>query len=207
MSGRFLADPDEPYVTADGEVYRSNNETPEPETEITEKIVPAKKLESSQRRTIGDLPAGTPNEQIIINVVLNFHLLGLSQNEISHHLQVGINQIKKIMDSPAFQTTYDMLFGEMIEYNRTSTVAKINHAATRAVENVIGLMDDEEAPHIVRFKASETIMDRSGLSENALHGKNASKDQTDQTLHIVIDDGSSSSGININLNVGEKDGD
>ena len=200
--GKFLADPDDPLVTANGDVYAPDNEEHEPTREFTEKIVPAHKLRASTRRTIQDLPSSSPNEQMIVNVILTFHLLGMTENEISHHLSVSIKHVQKIKQSPAFQSTYDLLFSEMLEYNKTSTIARINAATTRAVDGMIDLLDDDEAPHMVRLKAQENILDRSGMSENALHGKNSKQDDGDQQLHIIIDDGREKEGATININFG-----
>jgi len=202
---KFLADPDDPLVTADGEVYSSGNKEAELTTEVVEIVVPAKKLTASMQRTIRDFPAATPNEQTIVNVVMVFHLLGMNENEMSHHLGVSIQHVQQIKESPAFQETYDLLFQEVLENNRTSAVAKINAAASRAVDKMIELVTDEEAPAIVQMKASENVMNRAGLSEDKLHGKHRT-DDSDQVLHIVIDDGERNAGPSININFGNKDG-
>jgi hypothetical protein len=155
------------------------------------------------RRSGKEFPADAQT-QTVLNAVLMYSLLGMSKNEIAMILNVSIPEVEGLQSMSAYQETFEMLFKELLTVNSSSLQARIASYAARAVDNVFEIADakpadrtlyDEDGneviekgshpvPPIVVLKANQDILDRSGLSEEALFGKNSGDDGN--SLQIVI---------------------
>lgn len=169
------------------------------------------------RRSGKELPADGQT-QTVINAVLVYKLLGMTANEMSHCLGTTIEQIEHVMNLPAFQETFELLFSEILSVNSGSLQARIASYAGNAAEKVMELSSyrpqpkvrkDEEGnevteegdwkvPPIVVLKASQDILDRTGLSADTLFGKG--NQDTGNTLQIeVISEQDSKTQVNIKM--------
>lgn len=167
-------------------------------------VVPdIKNFQPRVRRSSKELPA-EPQTQTVINAVLVYKLLGMSENEMSVRLGTDIKDILHVITLPAFQETFELLHGELLTANSNSLQARLASYAGRAIENVMDLADykpeqevitDDEGnetvkenwkvPAIVVLKANQDVLDRSGLHPDTLFGKNAAQDEGN-TLQIEI---------------------
>jgi hypothetical protein len=186
-----LAEPGDPFVTGLGDKIitpvRDSDEAPD---KITATVPVAKNyISKNLRMSLKEMPAEMQT-QAIVNAVLVFHLMGLSNNEIALALNVSMQQISAIKEMTAYQETFELLFSEFIASNSQSLQSRIASFAARSVENIMELADakagDENVPAIVILKANQDVLDRSGLSADALFGKNTASD--DMNLKIVIED-------------------
>lgn len=203
-----LAPPGDPYIDIRGNVVQPKKTvgSVRPMKLATSTSVPiASAYQSTVRRSIKELFA-EPQTQSVINAVLMYSLLGMTSNEIAHLLDTSVVDVQHIVDLPAYQETFEALFREIISANSNSLQARISAYAANAVENVMELADvsndDEHVPAIVKLKANQDILDRSGLSTDALFGK-GSQDDSSNTLQIQIVEAADSH-TNININVGKK---
>lgn len=193
-----LARPGDPYVANDGKVLAKKSEFnafPMEEPHVG----PPKAIshQSKQRRSMPDLPA-EPKLQTAIIVVLNYSLFGLSDNEIAHAIGHSMDDVRKLKEHPAYQETFELLFHEMINSNSSSMLARIHKFAPKALQNLFNLADSAENDH-ARLKANESILDRSGLHFETLHGK-ATSESLDG-LKIVIQDGDDAKPRNIDIEI------
>jgi predicted transcriptional regulator len=195
----LLAQPGDPYVTVTGEVIPARGYN---EKSFELRVPIAKNLQANVRRSLLDL--GTDAQtQTVVNAVLVYHILGMTKNEIAHHLGVTITDIEKIFELEAFQDTFHQLFTELLHTNSNSLQARIAAMAGKSLENLMDLAntkpvkvtrkDDADnefetdhwsVPPIVVMKSNESILDRSGLTPDILYG-NVQSDQ-EQGLEIEI---------------------
>lgn len=192
-----LAKPGDPFVTTRGQVVLSKKE---PEAPIEIGIPRVSRHISSTRRSIKDFPADE-NTQKAIHVVMVYSLLGMTDNEIAHALNIKLEQIKQLKEIPAYQETFEWLFSELISINSSSMQSKIAAYAPKALTNLMELADDAKNEN-ARVKANQDLMDRAGLHHETLYGKNSSDDAF-SSLKIVITDGEEQKS-NIEVSVGKK---
>lgn len=200
----FLANPGDPYVHADGHVTRKEGKREVIVDDYTVGAPRVAKMLISSSRNLSDMPANDPTAQKAINVILVYHLLGLTVNEISHTLGIDMDSIHEIMDMDAFQETFEAMFQEIISLNSNSMQAKIARASQSALQQVINLSAEADKD-IVKLKASQDILDRSGLAADHLHGK--SSDLEDVGFKIIVEDAANApdaSKLNIDINIGKK---
>lgn len=202
-----LAQPGDPYLDSKGAVIQAK--APKKDARplrlnVATTIPLASSYQAHSRRSIKELFA-EPQTQTVLNAVLMYSLLGMTVNEIAALLNTSIVDVQHIIDLPAYQETFEALFREIISANSNSLQARISAYAANAVENVMEIADSEigeDIPAIVKLKANQDILDRSGLSSDALFGKSAQEDGQN-TLQIQIVEAADSH-TNININVGKK---
>lgn len=198
-----LARPGDPYVSAKGQVLLPNG-NPEDALPRADSVLGApiaRNVVSTERRTINELPT-EPKTQTVINVILVYQLLGMTDNEISHMVHVPIEDIKKIKHLNEYQETFDILFHQFISVNSNSLQSKIASFASDALENVMKLANDSEHD-LVKLKANTDLLDRSGLHHETLFGKNA-KEDTFESLKIVIQDGNDDERMKVDISLDGK---
>ena len=181
-----LPEPGDPHFL--GIKHMAEPSGQEPADKPVATIPIAKKYVSKNlHMSLKELPA-EPQTQAIINAVLVFHMMGLSNNEIAIGLNITIPQVMNIKEMTAYQETFELLHSEFISSNSSSLQSRIASYAAQAVENVMTIANESIAgdiPPIVILKANQDILDRSGLSSDALFGKNSQAD--DMSLKIVIE--------------------
>lgn len=192
-----LAKPGDPLII-EGKIIAKEESVDEFKTADRQTPI-AYKIKPTSRRNMNDMPSVDPNRQMALNVILVYSLLGLTDNEIAHLTKIPLNEIENLKFGSDYQITFEMLFKELISANSNSIKAKLAGYATEAVDQIIQLAQDADKD-IVRLKANQDILDRAGITGDALFADE--NDADDDTLKIVIDSGSggqTSTNININL--------
>lgn len=194
-----LAKPGDPLVAEDGRIIESSRRV-EPDYSISVPI--AKNLVSKSPRSVREMSTDGQT-QTVVNAVLVYHILGVSKNEMAHLLGTSGKEIDAIMQLNAFQETYEMLFHEFISTNSSSIQSRIAAYAGRAFDNLMDLADSKPKDFVLKddagnlvttqrydvnpmviMKSNEGILDRAGLSEETLYGKQAQSSAPQ--LEIVI---------------------
>jgi len=116
-----LARPGDPYVTDKGDVVLPDKML---QGDVLPRAMtlgpsPAKSHLSKQRRSIKDLPAD-PKLQTAINAVIVYHLLGMTDNEISSVTSIPLEDVLRVKNDIAYQETYEVLFHEFVSVNSNS---------------------------------------------------------------------------------------
>lgn len=199
-----LAKPGDPYCTPRGEVAMPKNDIPStvPVEEISLSVPIARSMEISSKRNPKELPANDLSTQTAINAILMYHLMGLTQNEISHILKIDLMTIENIMMGSDFQLTFEMIFNELINTNSRNLQATLGRHAYSALNQLIHLHKNAES-EMVQLKASQDIADRAGLHPETLFGKNSQSNEQD-TLKIVIQDAEDQPKTSISIDVSRK---
>lgn len=185
-----LARPGDPYVADNGRVLLDKPTHPEdaiPRADISMGAPTARTLQSTERRTIKDMPASNTKLQTAINVVLVYQMLGLTETEIAFLTGIEIPDIARIKHDAAYQETFDILFHQFISVQSTSLQSKIAAYASDALDNVITIAGSSKH-EMAKLKANQDILDRAGLHPEVLFGKNKQDDGFD-SLKIVIQQG------------------
>lgn len=207
-----LPRPGDPIVDETGRVVLADGHIPEA---LSTTVPSAKTYIAKKRRSLSELPAETKT-QTVINAVLLYSLLGMTPNEIAYALGTQIADVEHIRNLEQYQDTFNLLFREIISANSSSLQARIQRYAASSVENMLELADykpefDESGtpkgyviPPIVKFRANADILDRAGLSSDALFGK-GSESGDENTLKIeVVEAGDAKTNININVKTGRR---
>lgn len=199
-----LAKKGDPYVGNDGRAYEAMNEEGKSvalKENVNELTVPLiNEMTISTKRNPNELPSDG-SVQKAINVILVYHLLGLTENETAHLLGVDLQQVRDIKELPAYQETFEAMHGEIISANSNNIQARIQSYASNAVTRVASLMDEADKD-IVKLKASQDILDRSGMSADTLYGKN-NGDSVDG-FKIVVQDAEEDGKKSIEIDIGMK---
>jgi hypothetical protein len=183
-----LANPGDPYVATNGKVLVPSSRDELDALPNADSVLgppAARGHQSAKRRSIKDMPTD-PRTQTAVIVVLVYSLVGLSENEIAHVVNISIDDVRAIRNHAAYQETFEMLFHELIHANSNSMVAKIAKFAPGALQNIVELAKSAENDH-ARLKANQDILDRAGLHHETLFGK-AAGDSLDG-LKIIIQQG------------------
>lgn len=198
-----LARAGDPYVTDKGQVLLPG---PSPEDALprADSVLGApiaRNLISTERRTVKELPADV-RTQTVINAVMVYQLLGMTDNEISHITGVSISDIVKIKHLNEYQETFDILFHQFISVNSNSLQSKIASFAGEALDHVM-VIARESKHDLAKLKANQDILDRAGLHPETLFGKNKQEDGF-ESLKIVIQDGADKEGMSVDINLDRK---
>ncbi len=179
-----LAKPGDPYVDPRGEVKVDQSVKPPSQIPETTLLTPiARSMKISSRRNMNEMPSSDSGTQTAINAILMYHLLGLTQNEIAFMLKLDVIVVQNLMFGSDFQTTFELLFNEIINVNSNSLQATISKYAHSAVEQIAHLHKNAKT-EMVQLKASQDLADRAGLDAEVLHSKNSSQDE--QGFKVVI---------------------
>jgi len=198
-----LARPGDPYVTDKGDVVLPDKML---QGDVLPRAMtlgpsPAKSHLSKQRRSIKDLPAD-PKLQTAINAVIVYHLLGMTDNEISSVTSIPLEDVLRVKNDIAYQETYEVLFHEFVSVNSNSLQSKIAAYAGDALDNVIKIAENSKHD-LAKLKANQDLLDRAGLHPETLFGKNKQDDGFD-ALKIVITDGRDDEPTKVDINVTRK---
>lgn len=198
----------DPMITNDGKMLAPEGSSPK-DFDLTVPL--ANKYQPKTRRAARDLPADAQT-QTVLNSVLLYKLLGVSDNEVSVLLNCEIDDVTHIKGLPAFQETFELLFHEILSVNSTSLQSRLASYANRAVENVMELADSEPekrtdrdgntttyypVPPIVKLKANQDILDRSGLSPDVLFGR--ANDEGNSLQIEILTEQDNRTQVNINM--------
>lgn len=196
-----LAKPGDPYVNDKGHVLlpKSGDQMdaiPRAETVLGAPV--AKNIVSTERRTVKDLPASNVKLQTAINVCIVYQLLGLTDNEVAFITGIPLEDMPRIKNDPAYQETFDVIFGQMISVNSNSLQSKIAHYAGEALDNVINIAKTSKH-EMARLKANQDVLDRAGLHPEVLFGKNKQEDGFDSLKIVIQSDDDKETKVDIDL--------
>jgi hypothetical protein len=194
-----LAKPGDPYVSETGQILLpGDHPTDAIPRNATLGAPVAKNVVSTERRTIKELPSD-PRTQTVINAVLVYQLLGMTDNEISHITTLTIEDIQRLKQLHEYQETFDILFHQFISVNSTSLQSKIASFAGEALDNMINIAGHSKH-EMAKLKANQDILDRAGLHPETLFGKNK-QDDGFESLKIVIQDGKDDERMKVDINL------
>lgn len=212
----MLAKPGDPLVDATGKIVEARGRA-EPDYSLT--VPDATKLRTRHARSVREL--GTdPQTQTIVNAVLGYKLLGISSNEIAHHLGTTPLDVEKVMQLAAYQDTFAMIFNELIAASSNSLQARLSAYAGKALTNVMDLADTKPikvtrkddagneyekdeytVPPIVIYKANENLLDRAGLAAEHLFGRAAQSETPQLEIEITSADDNKTD-VKVNIKTG-----
>lgn len=195
-----LASPGSPYVSKSGEITLADGTNDAiGKGDVTVGAPIARTHTPKRRRSFKELPTD-PKTQTAVIVVLIYSLLGLTENEIAHVINVDPSDVHQLKHHPAYQETFELLFFELIAANSNSLQAKIASMAPVALESLLEVMKDGKQ-EVARVRAADSVLDRSGLrAEELFEQKN---DTGFDSLKIIIsdaDDHKSNVEVNIERN-------
>lgn len=198
---RFAKEGD-PYVAPNGKVLAPINSDSGKSDEIDITRISAttpnvNTMTISARRNPNEMPTPDANMQKAINVILMYQLLGLNDNEIAHLLGIDMDQVRDIKQMGAYQDTFEAVFSELISVNSSSLQARLSRHAHTAMNTVVSLTEKADKD-MVRLKASQDILDRSGLDPDFLFGK-PSDSQVDGFKIIIEDANDRPSGTKVDI--------
>ena len=212
-----LPPPGDPLVTRDGKILEANRRE-EPDYSLT--VPTARDIVVRKPRSVREMGVDG-HTQTIVNAVLVYKLIGVSPNEIAHILGTTALEVDRIMDLPAFQDTFEMMFNEILSVNSSSLQARIGRYAGKAFQNLMELADSKpieivkedadgnkytgkqyDVSPLVILKANESVLDRSGLSAEHLFGRNA-QSETPQLEIEITSAGDNKIDHNIKVKVGK----
>jgi hypothetical protein len=78
-----------------------------------------------------------------------------SLEEAAKAARVSVSSLRRWRQEPAFQVAYRHARFALLE----SATAKLRGAACRAVEVLVEAMNDKEAPHSVRIRAAQVVLE------------------------------------------------
>lgn len=192
-----LAKPGDPLCTPRGEVKLPEKE-PEKIEDLSLAAPVLRRMQINSKRNPNELPSSDLSTQTAINVILVYHLLGLTPNEIANIIRIDLTTVQNIQMGSDYQMTFELLFNEIINANSNSLQATLGRHAHSAIQQLVYLHKNAES-EMVQMKASQDIADRAGLSAETLYGKQSSGEE--DTLKIVISDGDDKDKTKISINL------
>jgi hypothetical protein len=132
-----LANPGDPYVGDGGEVVEATTAVADLKKPTTYARVPmVKDHVPTVGRSIKDMPHSHVKTQQAIFVVMCYHLMGMTPNEIAHATKTKLEDVQRLMDLDEFQESL-AIFSEIVSANSNSILAKVQHYSNNALERVV----------------------------------------------------------------------
>jgi len=188
-----LADNKDPYIQNNGTALEPTdfNEVDEFVMQENRKILPSLfRMNPTKSLSLSNVPEPDTQQQTIIVAIVGYKLLGISHIEIAEALKTSIDNVNRIMSSPAAQLSFEKIYQNMIHVNSESIQGRIASYAVSAVDVVQKMMHDEKTRDDVRLKAAQDILDRSGSNADQFFSEKSQNTQADDELRIVIMDDS-----------------
>jgi hypothetical protein len=186
-----LALPGDPLVTEYGEIV---DESDIGEEEAAKRAVerrslipfhiykPAKELRPTQ------IPEADKEQQSVIALVIAMRLMGMSSVDIAEYLNTSQAKIEEISELPATQMTFELMVRGVIDANSTLIQGRIASHAETASGVIVDLMTDEKAPHIVKLKSAQDVLDRAGTHADQFFRDGSDRSAQSDSLVIEISD-------------------
>jgi hypothetical protein len=115
-------------------------------------------------------------------------LMGMTPLDISYVLNTSLENIQKIVRSPAAQTSFEKLYKNIINTNSDVVQGRIASHMNNAVDVVVSLMENIDTRDDVRLKAAQDVLDRGGTNPEHFFANDDGQGQSDDELKIVIMD-------------------
>lgn len=179
--------PGDPYVHGVGRVVAPKDENIQDYAgkvrEVMPRLVSFVPIKEKKR---DQLPAQDPKEQVAISAVMALRLQGFDPIDIADFFGTTIKKIEDILTSPEAQTSFEMLFFNLINHNASSLQGRISSYAGKALDAVVDLIEKENVRQDVKLKAAQDILDRSGLNHETFFQSQTDKGRSDDELVITI---------------------
>ncbi len=106
-----------------------------------------------------DAPEALPDEGAELSPSQERAVIALlsssSLEEAAKSARVSVSSLRRWKQEPAFQVAYRTARFALLE----GATAKLRGAACRAVEVLVACMNDQEAPHSVRIRAAQVVLE------------------------------------------------
>lgn len=154
-----------PLKLADGTIiYPSNDDDDDDDMEQPSFVeVPTHQEaveEVTQRRVrLNELP-DIPARVNIISIVLSYHLMGISNDDIASVLEIPVERVGRIMMSDAFSTIKATITEQILERDADVIRSTFRRGAKNAAKKVSDLVNHPNP--VVSLNAAKDILDRDG---------------------------------------------
>jgi hypothetical protein len=121
-----------------------------------------KKLHGSELKSAARL---TARQEQAIQALLT----GANVNEVARNVQVGRTKLYRWLNDAAFRTAYHAAQ----ERSHTWTANRLQNLAAKAIQTLERILDDAEAPALVKVEAARAILDFSLAGKEHTHQRDA----------------------------------
>ena len=193
--------PGDPLVTMNGTIAPIEGDELETKEYSSREILPrVTQFVPAYRMGLRDTPEKDHQEQTLAAAVVALRLLGLDTSDIATMFKTGMHNIQEILEKPATQITFEKMFLSIINAKADHISGRIASYADKAVTTVVNLMEgDDKVPAIVKLKAAQDILDRSGTNAEQLFGVNNKLNQEDELKITFVSKGSDEEKISVSL--------
>lgn len=181
-SAKALARPGDPYVLPGGVLLkpdRFGDEVEEENEQLPASAVDVANFRSKGRRSLAGLP-DKPEVLNIVAAVFLYTMLGITDREIGHILNVDSADIGAVRQKGVYKECFETISRELINVNNDNIHNRLAAHANAALGTVIDLSLNGEKEQ-TRLRASTDILDRAGIGPENVQGKNSQNE-----LRIVI---------------------
>lgn len=192
--------PGDPLATQSGKVVKPATvdvvDTTSDEANLFPKIA---KFVAKRELSLEYLPETDYRQMAGIASVITLRLMGLSDVSISEITGAPVYVITEILEKPSTQQTFELIYKAIINRNAVGIHGRISSYATDAVDVVVGLMNKEDAPAIVRLKAAQDVLDRSGTNAEQVFGINDTNKGSDELNIVIMNEGEGTAHVEVNI--------
>lgn len=118
---------------------------------------------------IEDLPA-PPKQMNVIAAVIAYQIIGMTNNEIAYALGCTPQQLDAVISTDAYISTQTMMLENYAERQRDTAKGLIAAKSIDAAKQLANTLNSED--EALALRAAESILDRSGVSNESTSGKN-----------------------------------
>lgn len=188
----MLAKPGDPLITKDGVALIPHSNPVNDDPKLI-KMTP-QSFKPTKRRSVRDLPAPVPIMNGIAAVFL-YTAFGLTEREICEALKITMSQLMEIKNHAAYSEYFDTVLAEFINANSGLMQARLAAYADGAITS-LGTLSKEAKHEGTKLRASESVLDRVGVTSKAQENANRAMGNE---LRILIVDGKDK-GVSLELN-------
>lgn len=200
-----LAKPGDPLVLGTGIVVMDDDNgkfdvVSTEEYNERRKIPAFKTFKASRILTLDTMPEADAQQQVVIAAIIGLVLTGLETDTIAEMMNVHVDEIKKIINLPSTQATFERVFRGLIATNAETVQGRIASHADNAVSVVLKMMNDDKTRDDVRLKAAQDVLDRSGTSaDNFFVGGDRGSEQDDELRITIMDESGETEKIKVEI--------
>lgn len=193
--------PGDPLVTINGTVKPLEGNELEQTSYTDREVLPRiTQFNPAYRMGLRDTPEKDTQEQTLVAAVIGLRLMGLDVSDIATMFKTGVHNINEILAKPATQISFEKMFLAIIGAKADHISGRIASYADKAVTTVVNLMEGgEKVPAIVKLKAAQDILDRSGTNAEQIFGVNNKNHQEDELKITYVSKGKDDDKLEISL--------
>lgn len=193
--------PGDPLVTINGTVKPLEGNDLDQVAYTDREVLPRiTQFNPAYRMGMRDTPEKDTQEQTLAAAVIGLRLMGLDVSDIATMFKTGVHNINEILAKPATQISFEKMFLSIIGAKADHISGRIASYADKAVTTVVNLMEGgEKVPAIVKLKAAQDILDRSGTNAEQIFGVNNKNHQEDELKITYVSKGKDDDKLEISL--------